>query len=180
MSALPEQGRRPTPFGGVPAGADEPTVEARPRSEIRFRATAVEPGPHEGERTPTVEFDPRIAIVRELYARGDAEGALRIGAMIGPFASELGGEDELPTVARDIHARTARELVLGDVPRLSKSFEELAAMSLGQLDPRMGLLLAYTDGSRTLGEIAEAIAMPAPEARMLLQELIVLEIVTPR
>jgi len=141
------------------------------------------------ERTRAAVGDPRVAAMRELYAEGDASGALFIALSIAPNAvAELaeGYERDLrrsprqPALPEDddtllrepgAHVPAWRRSPRRFVPHVLKSREEIAAMPI---DHRGGFLLAHADGVQTVDEIFDVCAMPEEEAVQLIEELIAL------
>jgi hypothetical protein len=139
--------------------------------------------------------DGRVAAMRELYAKGDAAGALELAAHIGdslapdgdgdhPDASpvvEVGAEESLDLsdpfgallsadAPRPVPC-AAPQLSLTErhsIPSILKSPQEVSKLPI---DHRAGFLLAHVDGMQTLEEILDVCAMPATEALDLIAKL---------
>lgn len=163
--------------------APEATTGVRP-----FFGARSEDVTQASERTRAAVGDPRVAAMRELYAEGDANGALFIALSIAPEAcaelEDAAGHDgwinlapPAPMMARD--ERTVRREVgsAGScvprrfVPRVLRSSHEIATMPI---DHRGGFLLAHVDGVQTVDEILDVCAMPEDEAVHLLEQLVVM------
>jgi hypothetical protein len=134
-----------------------------------------------------------VAAMRELYASGDADGALALAATLGqsapppagvdyPDASivvEFGSEEEMAVDSSDNLTPlaptgppcAAPQLTLTErhsIPRLLKTMAEVSKL---KIDHRAGFLLAHVDGMQTLEEILDICAMPASEALELIGNL---------
>lgn len=137
-----------------------------------------------------------VAVMRELYARGDAEAALEVGRSISsrppPRAAfdsrdasivvEVGPELELDVSVLG-REEPMLEVPLGadltpeqrrSVPRVVRSMGEIAALPI---DHRGGFLLGFVDGMQTLEEILDVCAMPAPEALEIVAQLVQLGVI---
>lgn len=143
------------------------------------------------ERTRAAVGDPRVAAMRELYAEGDANGALFIALSIAPEAcaelEDAAGHDgwantsptggpmvpgDDRTVRREAaaaRAHSSSRFLRRFVPRVLGSKDEIAMMPI---DHRGGFLLAHVDGVQTVEEILDVCAMPEDEAVDLLEQLV--------
>jgi hypothetical protein len=125
--------------------------------------------------------DPRVAAMRELYAEGDANGALFIGLSIAPPPMP---DDDVCGVAEALGLDTIDDPTLDHLP--SQALETVGweriphvlvprdRISELPIDHRTGFLLAHVDGTHTLEEIIDVCAMPQEEAILLLRQLIAL------
>lgn len=143
----------------------------------------------------------RVAAMRELYAKGDAEGALALAAELGagalaspsgdyPDASIMveygeqsielddafGGLEPIDEVAAA--AKTAPPpapepplLTLTERHSIPRMLKSLSEISHLKIDHRSGFLLAHIDGMHTLEELLDVCAMPAAEALALVASL---------
>jgi len=161
----------------------EASIAPRP-----FYGARSEDATQASERTRAVVGDPRVAAMRELYAEGDASGALFIALSIAPKATaELADavgdegwslpkpaavpEDDVTLRPDSAHAAAPawRRSPQRFVAHVLKSREEIATMPI---DHRGGFLLAHADGVQTLDEIFDVCAMPEDEAAQLIEELV--------
>jgi hypothetical protein len=123
--------------------------------------------------------DPRIAAMRELYASGDAEGALFVASALQPNSDP--GEDVHPadldehTSVSDSGVKLASLASLTGVPRLMVSAGEVSALPL---DHRSGFLLAHVDGSSTMEDILDICAMTESEALGIMKNLVSLGVIS--
>ena len=133
--------------------------------------------------------------MRELYAKGDADGALALAATLShsipppdsydspdssivvefaeasieiddPFGGLLPVDDEPPRILGAAAKLTLTERQ--SIPRMLKSLAEISKL---KMDHRAGFLLAHVDGMQTLEEILDVCAMPASEALELIAKL---------
>lgn len=184
-STLPGKG-----FGHVELEIGPDVTVARP-----FHGARSEDATQASERTRAAVGDPRVAAMRELYAEGDASGALFIALSIAPkaaaeLADAVGDEQygrtfpKAPALPED-EATLLRESGGGVpawrrsprrfVPHVLKSSEEIATMPI---DHRGGFLLAHADGVQTIDEIFDICAMPEEEAVQLIEELLAMGAIT--
>ena len=161
------------------------SVVARP-----FHGARSEDATHASERTRAAVGDPRVAAMRELYAEGDANGALFIALSIAPgacaeledAASDDGWVRAIPNAP--VTADDDRTLRPGPaapqvpawrrsprrfVPRVLRSNDEIASMPI---DHRGGFLLAHVDGVQSVDELLDVCAMPEDEALRLIEQLV--------
>ncbi len=140
----------------------------------------------------------RVAAMRELYAKGDAEGALQLAATLSepPLSGidrgwEAGTEDVANAIDVEIGEEVEIDIDLGEdavsppkstapapvlltlterqgIPRVLKGQAEIAKLPI---DHRAGFLLAHIDGMQTMEEILDICAMPPQEALQLIKEL---------
>ena len=172
-----------------------PDVNIGPRA---FHGIRSEDVTHASERTRAAVGDPRVAAMRELYAEGDANGALFIALSIAPTASAglespAAYEGWIPTYPKTpvppdddrtlLHrpaeapprARSWGGAPRRLVPRVLRSNDEIAAMPI---DHRGGFLLAHVDGIQTIDEILDVCAMSEDEAFQLLEQLAAMGAIT--
>ena len=155
-----------------------------------FHGARAEDATQVSERTRAAVGDPRVAAMRELYAEGDANGALFIALSIAPSAcaeledaashdgwgqartdASLTGDDDLtrrPGAAAS-HVPAWRRSPRRFVPRVLRSNDEIASMPI---DHRGGFLLAHVDGVQTVDELLDVCAMPEDEAVRLIEQLV--------
>ena len=143
--------------------------------------------------------DGRVAAMRELYAKGDAAGALALAETLnhtsppsGPshdhpdasIAIEM-GEEEItdpfggliplgasPTTAPPPPSRSAPPLLsLTARHSIPRILKSAVEVAKLPIDHRAGFLLAAIDGKQTLEEILDVCAMPAAEALDLISKL---------
>lgn len=149
----------------------------------------------------------RVAMMREAYARGDAEGALAIasameGATMPPPAGgfdhpdagvdiEIGGETEIeideedPVDAKDLTRvvpsgtvpQTAASLTLTERQGIPRVLLGAAEIAKLPIDHRAGFLLGFIDGMQTVEEILDVCAMPQSEALELIRSLVAMEVI---
>ncbi len=142
------------------------------------------PPPAPGSIRPTASgITPRaagVARLRDLYARGDVEGALAAASTVAENA-EFGSID----VDLDGLELTPRETMLSGrplallmsrrgIPRLLKPAAEIAHLPI---DHRAGFLLAHVDGRQSMEEILDVCAMPEAEALAHLERLLALGVI---
>jgi hypothetical protein len=132
----------------------------------------------------------RVAAIRELYLKGDAEGALALGQELDPLASDPGLEEGLPLVGT--HPRAAPEVDPPAEPQARAAPEQLVALSsivpkvlvapaaIAKLpmDPRAAFILGHVDGVQSMEEILDICAMPESEALEVLEKLRALGVIT--
>lgn len=141
-----------------------------------------------------------VAAMRELYAKGDAEGALALAAEFAGLAPSGSGdypdasimvefgeqsveiEDPFGGLEDDAEARASRPtapppaqepplLTLTERHSIPRVLKSLAEVSKLKIDHRAGFLLAHMDGMQTLEELLDVCAMPAAEALALVANL---------
>jgi hypothetical protein len=125
--------------------------------------------------------DPRIQALRDLYAKGDADGALCIaGAMQSQVELEVSPEIEIDmddddaehTAISDSGVQLAS--ALRGAPKLLMTPTQISALPL---DPRAGFLLMHIDGFARVDEIVDACAMPQSETITILRQLLALRVI---
>ncbi|MDF2696984.1 MAG: hypothetical protein K0S65_5367 [Labilithrix sp.] len=135
------------------------------------------------EHTRAAVGDPRVAAMRELYAEGDANGALFIALSIAPEAAPDAPLPDQTLVKVHVDDRTithdsSKQLAVftsdRGIPLVRKSPEEIAALPI---DHRGGFLLAHIDGIHTMEEILDVCAMPEAEAVFLIRQLVAMGVV---
>lgn len=142
----------------------------------------------------------RVALMREAYARGDADGALAIASAMEaatvppPPSSGLGdhpdsavdivvGEEVEIEIDEEepVHAKDLTRVVAPAGPALSSLTERqgiprvlLGPQEISKLpiDHRAGFLLGFIDGMQTMEEILDVCAMPQSEALELIRTLV--------
>jgi hypothetical protein len=145
--------------------------------------------------------DGRVAAMRDLYAKGDADGALALAASLGntiappdgadhpdasivveygeqsidlldPFGGLIPIDDELAAAFTvPPPAPPASHLTLTERHSIPRLLKSMAEVSKLRIDHRAGFLLAHFDGNQTLEEILDICAMPTAEALALISSL---------
>lgn len=149
--------------------------------------------------------DPRIEAMRELYASGDADGALFIasavqahvrettppaafGAPVAPDSDvEVGDSIDVEVdvdLDDDPHAVEEHTAISASGVQIANALRGTPRllMSPGQiaglpLDPRAGFLMMHFDGFSTIEDILDACAMPRAEATTIIRQLLALKVI---
>jgi hypothetical protein len=126
----------------------------------------------------------RMAKMRELYAKGQADAALSVASSMtkgsslkqktAPMAWRPGAlEKTLPApVDRTVEARTVERK---NVPRLAMSRTQIAKTPL---DPRAKLIINRVDGTTSIRVILEASGLSDDDGRRLVEQLVALGVVS--
>ncbi len=179
--------------------------EPRPREALEA-TSVVNPGTGQTDAPPSSRgpqlSDPRIEAMRELYASGDAEGALFIASAVQAHARETAPPGALapppPDSDAEVDGSVDVEIDLDDdphaveehtaisasgvqianalrgTPRLLMSPAQIAALPL---DPRAGFLMMHFDGFSTVEDVLDACAMPRAEATTIIRQLMALKVI---
>lgn len=157
--------------------------ERRPADPTSVVNPASAPPPSSGQ--PALS-DPRIDAMRELYASGDADGALFIASAVQAHVRETNppppSDDSIDVDMDD--DRDERTAISGSgvqvtnamrgCPRMLMSLSEVAALPL---DPRAGFLMMHFDGMSTIEDIVDACAMPKADTLTILRQLLALKVI---
>jgi hypothetical protein len=135
--------------------------------------------------------DDRVAVMRELYASGNAAEALALAASLeldGAESDPYGGlipideqpvdespsEDHTAIVAASANSRRLAALTSRQVPRLIIDVKEISRLPM---DPRAAFILGHIDGIQTMEEILDVCAMPESDALELIEWLRTLNVI---
>jgi hypothetical protein len=139
--------------------------------------------------------DPRLEAMRELYASGDADGALFIATAVQATSERpppsdpdvsIGAEFsmELDFTLDEAHERIAGRAsgvgvssALEGIPRLLKTATEIAKLPL---EPRTGFLIMHVDGTTSVREILDICGMSKEEATTIFRQLLALGVISLR
>lgn len=171
-----------------PEGSEPSLPGSAPRSNAHTKQTIRRDDAHaldDRSASHVAAKDDRVAAMRELYARGDADAALALAeamdAVTVPPPELIPVDEEEPVHERDMTCIARSTTTVPPAPMLATLTERhgiprvvLPPQEISKLpiDHRAGFLLGFIDGMQTMEEILDVCAMTPGEALDLIRSLV--------